>query len=482
MEIFKLFGSILIKSDEADKSIHQTESKAGKLANTLGNGIKTAAKWGIGLATAAAGAATAVVGALLQMDEATQEYRENQAKLAAAWEAAGSDVELAKQAYTGLYSVIGDQDAATEAAQLMAQLATSTKDVAAWTDIAAGVTGTFGEALPINSLIEAANETAKVGEVTGALADALNWAGISEDEFNAKLAACGSEQERNQLIVQTLSETYQGATEAYKENNAQLIAAREAQAQLDEATGALGGAVSALKSKFTADFTPALAGATKALAEMLSGSETAKEDLVANIEKMVESAVEKLPEFIDLGLDIIFAIAEGLIKALPDLLLAIPSLVMQIIDKFLEAGPDLFQAGKEMLSELWNGLKNVWQSVYDWVGEKVAWITDKLFFWRSAKDEMGGAGDADGSHASGLPYVPYDGYRAVLHKGETVVSAAGSQSMVEDIVNGLAGVMGRGSAQPVVVKVFLDKREIAEGLFDPLNDVSRQRGEPLGAY
>ena len=482
MEIFKLFGSILIKSDEADKSIQKTESKAGKLATTFGNGIKTAAKWGAGLVTAAAGAATAVVGGILRKDEATQGYRENMDKLTTAWEASKGGADLAKEAYSGLYSVIGDQDTATEAAQLMAKLASSTQDVATWTDIAAGVTGTFGDALPINSLIEAANETAKVGTVTGALADALNWAGISEDEFNAKLAACSTEQERNQLITETLSTTYRDATEAYKENNAQLIEARENQAKLDEATGALGGAVAELKTRFTSDFTPALAGATTALAEMLRGSETAKKDLVANIEKMVESAVEKLPEFIDLGLDIIFAIAEGLIKALPDLLLAIPGLVMQIIDKFLEAGPDLFNAGKEMLQELWDGLKNVWQSVYDWVSEKVEWITSKLFFWRSAKDEMGG-GDSDGSHASGLPYVPYDGYRAILHKGETVVNAAGSQSMVEDIVNGLAGVINGGrSGQPVVVKVYLDKREIAEGIFDPLNDVSRQRGEPLGAY
>lgn len=48
MEIFKLFGSILIKSDEADKSIQKTENKAVKLASALGKGITTATKWGAG--------------------------------------------------------------------------------------------------------------------------------------------------------------------------------------------------------------------------------------------------------------------------------------------------------------------------------------------------------------------------------------------------------------------------------------------------
>ena len=47
--------------------------------------------------------------------------------------------------------------------------------------------------MPIEGLTEAANETAKTGELTGVLADALNWAGITEDDFKARLEACNSE-------------------------------------------------------------------------------------------------------------------------------------------------------------------------------------------------------------------------------------------------------------------------------------------------
>jgi len=35
---------------------------------------------------------------------------------------------------------------------------------------------------------------------------------------------------------------------------------------------------------------------------------------------------------------------------------------------------------------------------------------------------FGGRDGADGSHAGGLPYVPFDGYRAVLHQGERVLT------------------------------------------------------------
>ena len=70
MEIFKLFGSIFVNSDEAEKSISRTEEKAESLGSKLGNGIKTAAKWG----TAIVGGASAAVGGLLAVTNKTAEY------------------------------------------------------------------------------------------------------------------------------------------------------------------------------------------------------------------------------------------------------------------------------------------------------------------------------------------------------------------------------------------------------------------------
>jgi phage-related minor tail protein len=60
MEIFRLFGSILVDNDEANKSISSTNDKAEGLGTKLLEGIKTAAKWGASLAAAAGTAALAV--------------------------------------------------------------------------------------------------------------------------------------------------------------------------------------------------------------------------------------------------------------------------------------------------------------------------------------------------------------------------------------------------------------------------------------
>ena len=212
-----------------------------------------------GIGVAVAGAATA----LLALAESTKEYREAQAKLNTAFETAGMSAEQAHTTYNELYRVLGDGDVAVEAANHLAMLTTNQEDLAEWTNICQGVYATFGDSLPIEGLTEAANETAKVGDLTGVLADALNWAGVNEEEFQAKLDACNTEAEREALIRETLNGIYADAAANYEENAAGVIANNEAQAKLDETLAKLGEtiepimtALKELASEVLADLTP----------------------------------------------------------------------------------------------------------------------------------------------------------------------------------------------------------------------------------
>ena len=271
------------------QSADEFSSKLKKLGDTASSALKTAASVIGGVATAAAGA----VGGLLAVEAATEEYRIAQGKLNTAFEAAGYGTDVAAEAYSRFYGILGDTDTATEASQLLAKLAQSEEDVATWADIAAGVSGTFGDALPIEGLIEASNETAKVGQVTGVLADALNWAGISEDEFNEKLAACTSESERNQLIMDTLAGTYDEASDAFYRNNEELVKARENQVALDNAMSNIGEAVSSVKNEFVSKFTPAIEDASEKVAEFISGIDV--DQVVSSIQELIETLVALSP-------------------------------------------------------------------------------------------------------------------------------------------------------------------------------------------
>ena len=214
--------------------------------NKAVDGITSFAKTAVGVGVAGA---TALTTAFIALDSATEEYRVAMGKLNTAFDAAGFSAESARKSYRNFYAILGDTDTATEASQLLAKLAENEQDVSTWTRIAAGVSGTFGDSLPIEGLIEAANETAKVGTVTGQLADALNWAGIMEDDFNERLSACGSESERNKLIMDTLAQTYEGAADAFYRNNKQIVDARRNQATLSEVTAKLGDTSALVKNR-----------------------------------------------------------------------------------------------------------------------------------------------------------------------------------------------------------------------------------------
>ena len=203
------------RSGVAAKDLDKLKEKADDVAD---KGLKVLAA-----------AATAAVAALTAASEATREYRTNMAKLNVAFTDNGHSAAEAQEAYQELVGVLGESDQAVEAANHLAKLTDNARDLATWTgDILPGVFATFGDSLPIEGLTEAANETAKVGQVLGPLADALNWAGVSEDKFNESLAACSDEQARQALITGTLSGLYKSAAAQYKRTNAEVIRANKA--------------------------------------------------------------------------------------------------------------------------------------------------------------------------------------------------------------------------------------------------------------
>lgn len=233
-------GNLKKNINEAKKEISGFKDQVAKASKNvdadfkkLSEGIKKGGKV-MASSLAAAGAA------FLALGPTTEKYRQSQAQLASAFEASGGSADEAKKAYNDLYRVLGDNDAATETATHIAKLTTNEKEQAQWTTICKGVWATYGNSLPIESLTEAANESANVGKVTGVLADALNWAGVSEDEFNKKLAACNTVQEREKLIRETLNGLYDDAASKYEKNNAAILAQNEAQAKLNEAMAKLG--------------------------------------------------------------------------------------------------------------------------------------------------------------------------------------------------------------------------------------------------
>lgn len=160
------------------------------------------------------------------------EFGKLQGKLNAAFQSAGSSAAQATKTFKELYRFLGDSDRAVETAQNLARITTNEKDLAEWTKILQGVYATMGDAIPVETLAESVNETAQVAKVTGTLADALNWMGVSEDAVNSQLASMNTAHEREVYLRSLLNGLYSNAAAIYEQNSKAMLDYNQAQANL----------------------------------------------------------------------------------------------------------------------------------------------------------------------------------------------------------------------------------------------------------
>ena len=236
---------IVIKAitSEAKKNISAVKQELEKVETTgtkSGKSIKQTMKSIAKVSAVAVASVTAVTAALVKLGQSAKEFNTIQSKLISGFQAAGATAKQASETYKGFFRFLGEADRAGEAANHLAKMTTNEQELAEWTKICQGIFATFGDSLPIEGLTEAANETARVGKVTGVLADALNWAGVSEDDFNNALANMNSLAERESYIRGTLNNLYSNAAMLYERNNQAAIQYNEAQYRLNVALSEAG--------------------------------------------------------------------------------------------------------------------------------------------------------------------------------------------------------------------------------------------------
>lgn len=240
MDIFTLLGTIAINNDQANKALDDTSQKAEDTGQQIDDALGKIGSVALGIGKAVLTAGAAIGGAWFAAIESTREYRAQMGLLDSAFQAAGHSSKEAKSTYSELNAVLGDTEQAVEAAQHIAAIADNEKEMAELTEIGTGVFAKFGQSLPLEGMYEGILHTSQLGEVQGSLADALEWSGITVEDFNKELEACTSAEERQDLIMKTLKDTYGKAAVQYEETNKDVMEARKAQERLTDAFAELG--------------------------------------------------------------------------------------------------------------------------------------------------------------------------------------------------------------------------------------------------
>lgn len=233
------------KANELDRSFEEAEESAKSAGDgfTIMKGV--VADLASNAIQGAIGKISEFTGYLADLPAQTAELRQDFSTLETSFDNVGFSTETATQTWKDLYTVFGEDDRAVEASNLIAKMSKDQDDLNDWVTITTGVWGTYQDSLPVEGLAEASMETARTGKVTGGLADALNWSSeaqkmfskyieegeTAEDGFNKALAECTTEQERQQLITETLKSLYGDAAETYRDTSAAQMEAKAATAE-----------------------------------------------------------------------------------------------------------------------------------------------------------------------------------------------------------------------------------------------------------
>lgn len=197
------------------------------------------------------------------------------------------------------------------------------------------------------------------------------------------------------------------------------------------------------------------------------------------IEEFVSYAIEKLPEIIKLGLQMVLALVKGLVQNLPELWTAVLDMTAGIAQTILDALPDIIEVGKDIVRGVWEGIK----AMASWIGEKVSGFFSGI---------VGDVKDALGIHSPSRVFAGI-GENMALGLGQGFASemksiGAGIQSAIPTptvdavynaaagMVNGFAAATSGGGSYTINL-VLQNGQQIASWLLPDLRDAARNNPE-----
>ena len=196
------------------------------------------------------------------------------------------------------------------------------------------------------------------------------------------------------------------------------------------------------------------------LTSVISGiSENLPQLIPAAIDAVVQllgALVSNAPLLISAGLELILAIVTGLVDGIPDLIKAVPELIQSFKDAWTEKADSIKDIGQQIVDKIKEGLVAAWEGVKQWFSNAISGLRANV----SVTGEKA---------ASGLNYVPFDNFPAILHRGERVLTA-------KENASGAYG--GGGGAR--VVNLTVNTQQLSEAQVDYLiRRVNTSLGEEL---
>lgn len=483
MELFKLFGTIALNgTDEFNRDIDEATNKGSKLAGKLGSGLKTAAKiGGAAITTAAAGVAALTKASAENYAEYEQlvggvetlfknsadkvmQYADN------AYKTAGMSANEYMSTVTSfsaslLQSLGGDTEAAADKAdQAITDMSDNANKMGTSMEMIQNAYQGFakqnftmldnlklgygGTQEEMKRLLADAEKLSGVKYDISSYADIVDAIHVIQTEMGITGTTAKEASSTIQGSLSSMKSAWQNLTVGIADENADIeglinrfvdsvvTVGQNLIPRIEQIFLGIGTLIQklapvigeALPQLISTVLPSLLSAGFSLLMGLIDGIMDNLDALIEAafqvIDMLLDGIIDNLPRIVTMGIELIGKLAVGLIQAIPSLVSKVPELIGALAQGFVDFSGKVVEIGINLVKSLWDGIKQMWKNVVSWAGNAIS----NLFGGKN-KVDVAVNGKVNGSHASGLDYVPFNGYIAELHKGEMVVPAAEARQM-----------------------------------------------------
>lgn len=404
MNVFELMAKISLDTSEYEKNLNEAKeagsTEGQNVGEAIGKGVDSGASSGIGsVVKKIAGISGAVIGLKKVADlainigkQAFDQYADYE-QLVGGVEtlfdsSANTVIENAKKAYTtaGLSANEYMETVTSFSASLLQSLGGDTQAAARYADMA------------ITDMSDNAN---KMGSDMESIQNA--YQGFAKQNYtmldNLKLGYGGTKTEMERLI--TDAEKLDSSFKAARDTNGELALSYSDVVDAIHIVQTDMGITGTTAQEASSTISGSIASMKSAWANWL----TSLGDENGNVEQTTQQLIDTFITVIKNAAPVAWEVAKGLGKA--------------IVEGLGTLLGDMWNAGSELLSSFWDGVVHIANQITTWVSN---WWHN-LWAGKNSTPSYSQPGGAFGGRAGGLDYVPYNGFSATLHKGESVLTA-----------------------------------------------------------
>lgn len=209
-------------------------------------------------------------------------------------------------------------------------------------------------------------------------------------------------------------------------------------------------------------------------------AEAVQRDGPEMIQKFVSYAIEKLPEVISLGLQMVISLVKGIAQNIPQLVTSVLNMMATIAKTIWESLPDIIEVGKNIVRGLWEGIK----AMASWIGDKVSGFVGGL---------VDGVKGVLGIHSPSRVFAGIgqnmalglgQGFERQMQRVSSGIQDAIPTPTVDTVYNAAAGMvnglaLAGGGVYRVEIPLYINGVEFYRASIDDLRTVQRSNPEVL---